>query len=73
MLVCFNNVQNTYITMICTMRCCKWIVNSLRSICCEEYNFLHIPPDLNETSTIARYAPTQYSSDTGSTLKNIKN
>ena len=58
--------------MICTMRCCKWIINSLRSTYCEEYNSLYIPPDLNKTSTIAKHAPTQYSSNTGSTLKKYK-
>ena len=26
-LACFNNVQNTYITMICTMRYCKWMLS----------------------------------------------
>ena len=46
----FNNVQNTYITMICTMRCCKWIIDSLRSTRCEEYSSLRIPPDPNGTS-----------------------
>ena len=59
--------------MICTMRCCRWIINSLRSTCCEEYSSLYIPPDPNKTSTMARHAPTQYYSDTGSTLENIKN
>ena len=49
--------------MICTMRCCKWIVNSLRSMCYKELYFLHIPPNLNKTSTIAKHAPTQYYSD----------
>ena len=55
------------------MRYCRWIVNSLKSMRCKECNSLHIPPNLNETSAMARYAPTQYSSDTGSTLENIKN
>ena len=41
-----------------------YIFNSLRSICCEECNSLYIPPNLNETSAMARYAPTQYFSDT---------
>ena len=27
LLVCFNNVQNTYITMIYTMRCYRWILS----------------------------------------------
>ena len=27
MLVCFNNMQNTYITIICTIRCCKWMLS----------------------------------------------
>ena len=36
--------------MICTMRCCRWIVDSLRSTCCEECSSLRIPPDPNETS-----------------------
>ena len=49
--------------MICTIRCYRWIVDSPKSIRCEEYSFLHIPPDPNETSTMARHAPTQYSSD----------
>ena len=44
--------------MIYTMRCCKWIIYSLRSICCKEYSFLYIPPNPNETSAIARHAPT---------------
>ena len=38
-------------------------INSLRSTCCEECNSLRIPPDPNETSAMARHAPTQYSSD----------
>ena len=59
----FNNVQNTYITMICTMRCCRWIVDSLRFTRCEERSSSRIPPDPNETSAMARHAPTQYSSD----------
>ena len=59
--------------MVYTMRYYKWIVNSLKSIYCKKYNSLYIPPNPNKTSTMARYAPTQYSSDTGSTLKNIKN
>ena len=59
--------------MICTIRYCRWIVDSLKSIYCEECSSSRIPPDPNETSTMARHAPTQYSSDTGSTLKNIKN
>ena len=54
--------------MIYTMRCCRWIVNSLRSICCEEYSSSRIPPDPNETSAMARHAPTQYSSDTNKGL-----
>ena len=45
------------------MRCCRWIVNSLRSMRCEEYNSSRIPPDPNETSAMARHAPMQYSSD----------
>ena len=49
--------------MICTIRCCKWIINSLRSICCKEYSSLYIPLDSNETSAMARHAPTQYSSN----------
>jgi hypothetical protein len=32
------------------MRCCKWIVNSLRSMRRKKYNSLHIPLDLNDTS-----------------------
>ena len=59
--------------MICTMRCCRWIVDSLRSMCCEECSSSRIPPDPNETSAMAKHAPTQYSSDTGSTLENVKN
>ena len=46
----FNNMQNTYITMICTMRCCRWIVNSLRSTCCKKCSPLCISPDLSKTS-----------------------
>ena len=46
----FNNMQNTYITMICTMRYYRWIVNSLRSTRCKKCSSLHIPPDPNETS-----------------------
>ena len=48
-------------------------INSLKSTCCEECSSLYIPPDPNKTSAMARYAPTQYFSDTGSTLENIKN
>ena len=40
---------------------------SLRSTRYEERSSSRIPPDPNETSAIARHAPTQYSSDTGST------
>ena len=43
-------MQNTYITIIYTMQCYKWIVYSLRSIYCEECSSSHIPPDPNETS-----------------------
>ena len=46
----FNNIQNTYITMIYTMRCCRWIIDSLRSIYCKKCSSLHIPFDLNKTS-----------------------
>ena len=46
-------------------------INSLRSIYCKECSSLCIPPDPNETSAMARHAPTQYSSDTGSTLENV--
>jgi hypothetical protein len=49
--------------MICTMRCCRWIIDSLRSIRCEERSSSRIPPDPNETSVSARYTPTQYFSD----------
>ena len=49
------------------------ILDSLRSTRCEERSSSRIPPDPNETSAIARHTPTQYSSDTKSTLKNIKN
>ena len=55
------------------MRCCKWIILSLKSIYYKECSSLHIPPDLNETSAMARHTPTQYFSDTRSTLENIKN
>ena len=48
--------------MICTMRCCRWIV-SLKSMCCEECSSSRIPPDPNETSAMARHTPTQYYSD----------
>ena len=34
-------------------------INSLRSMCCKKYNSSRIPSDLNETSTMARYAPTR--------------
>ena len=66
-------MQNTYITIIYTMRYCRWIINSLRFTCCEECNSLYIPPDPNKTSIMAKHAPMQYSSDTRSTLENIKN
>ena len=36
--------------MIYTMRYCRWIVNSLRSIYYKKCSFLRIPPDLNKTS-----------------------
>ena len=45
------------------MRCCKWIVDSLRSTCCEECNSSRIPPDPNETSAIASYSNATYFSD----------
>ena len=48
-------------------------INSLKSTRGEECSSLRIPPNLNKTSAIARHAPTQYSSDTRSTLENIKN
>ena len=32
------------------MRCYRWIINSLKSICCKKYSFLRIPPNLNKTS-----------------------
>ena len=48
-------------------------INSLRSIYCEECSSLYIPPDPNKTSAMARHTPMQYSSDTGSTLENVKN
>ena len=38
-------------------------IDSLRSTYCEECNSSRIPPDPNETSAMARYAPMQYSSD----------
>ena len=65
-------MQNIYITMIYTMRCCKWIVDSLRSTRCEEYNSSRIPPNLNETSirgNILQYNIFQLQSY----LKKIKN
>ena len=37
--------------------------DSLRSTRCEELRSSRIPPDPNETSAMARHAPTQYSSD----------
>ena len=49
------------------------LFDSLRSTRCEERSSSRIPPDPNETSAMARHAPTQYSSDTGSTLENVKN
>jgi hypothetical protein len=50
------------------MRCCRWIVDSLRSTRCEERSYSRIPPDPNKTSAMARHTPTQYSSD-----NNLKN
>ena len=34
-------------------------IDSLRSTCYKECSSSRIPPDLNETSTMARYAPTR--------------
>ena len=48
-------------------------INSLRSTCCKECNFLYIPPDPNKTSIMASCSNAIYFSDTGSTLENIKN
>ena len=38
-------------------------INSLRSMCCKECNFLCIPPDPNETNAIASCFDAIYSSD----------
>ena len=47
-------------------------IYSLRSMCCEECSSLYIPPDLNKTSAMARYTPTQYSSDNKTSAKRLK-
>ena len=46
-------------------------INSLRFIYCKECSSLHIPPNLNKTSTITRHAPTQYSSDITKVFNNF--
>ena len=48
-------------------------INSLKSTCYKEYNFLYIPPNPNKTSIIANCSNITYSSNTKSTLENIKN
>ncbi len=59
------------------MRYYWWILFSLRSTRYEEWYLLCIPFDLNETSIRGKvqhlYTLMQYSSDTKSTLKNVKN
>jgi len=84
-LVCFNNVQNTYITMIYTMRCCRWMLSSntkkgeelkvpyhASAAVTRDGNLPHVTATCHTWRQFASYCNAIYSSYTGSTLENTE-